>query len=707
MRTRDVMAVLVGLLVVGGVAFGAWTWLSDTLDGDSAADAQPGDDAAATADAYLVAWQSGDLRTMEDLVRDPPEDFAERHRQLLAALEPTQVRVDRGELVAPVDGRATLPVALDLTVPALDEPVTWETELELVRERGQWAVVWSMSTIHPELRPTWRFAVRTEPVDREPILAIDGTPLAGANQVVTFGFQPALVDDPEAIIDAFADALPGSEAAAERELGRGELNDDWFYPVVTVSEARADEASPRLREAPGILRRTEGGVRALVDDGFAHHVTGIIAEATAEQLEELGDDAEVGMEVPQFGLEAVFDDQLTGSDLVQVGLQDASDDEDAELRVVLGEGQQDPSTAVETTIDIGVQRAVENALEGVEDPAAIVVVDGSSGAISASASRPLDGYNRAFAGRYPPGSTFKVVTAEAAIATGLNPGDEVACPAETTIGGLRVPNAGDLALGTTTFEASFADSCNTTFAQLGAELGAEALTDAAERFGFGVEPLVPLTVFGGSFPEPVDTAEVGAASFGQARVEASPLHMAGVAAAITSGTWHQPYLLVDDGPGERRALSTGTTEVLRDLMRATVTDGSGQAAAVDGQEVGGKTGTAQASDGVEHAWFIGTWEGFGFAVLVEDGGAGSEAAAPIAGRLVEELASEFDEADAREDGGSGEDSDDTSPDDVPTIDDDQTAEDADGDGQPAGSADDDGPGPAEDADGLTEVLPDG
>jgi cell division protein FtsI/penicillin-binding protein 2 len=719
-RIRDVLAVLVGVAVVAAVGIGGWTWLSDSVEGDEAAEGEPGEDAEATAASYLDAWEAGDLRTMEELVRDAPEDFADRHRQLEAALEPAGFDIERGELASPVDGRASVPVTLSFELDEVEGPVTWESELELLRARGQWAVEWSLSTIHPELRPTWRFAVSSEPVDREPILAADGTPLSGAGQVVTFGFQPAMVEDDEEVVDAFADALPGSESTAERELGRGDLNDDWFYPVVTVSEARADAVSSRLRQASGILRRTEDGVRALLDDGFAQHVTGVIAEATAEQLEELeeelGDDLEPGVEVPQYGLELVFDDLLTGSDLVQVGLQDADDGEDGELRVVVAEGQADPSEPVETTIDVAVQRAIENTLADIEDPAAIVVVDGSSGAIVGSASRPLGGYNRAFSGRYPPGSTFKIVTAEAALSAGLNPGDELECPEETTVGGLRVPNAGDLDLGTSTLREAFARSCNTTFARLGAELGDEAISEAAERFGFGVEYELPLSSFGGSFPAPADTAEVGAASFGQARVEVSPLHLASVAAAVTTGTWHEPHLLVaDEGEGERRSLATGTTEALQELMAATVTEGSGEDAAVDGEEVGGKTGTAQADGDVEHAWFAGTWEGLGFAILVEDGGAGSEVAAPLAGRLVEQLVTQTsDDVDPADPAGDGEDPAAT-PDDAETGgtdegDGDGEGTDPDDDGNDDGNDDGDGDDeeePQDADDGPTEVLPDG
>jgi cell division protein FtsI/penicillin-binding protein 2 len=695
-RLRDLLAVLVGLAVVGGVAWGGWTYLSEETE-PTVEEAEPGADAVATARAYLDAWAAGDHQAMADHVRQPPEDFIAVHDQLRDGLEPQDLEVvapgldDVDRDTAEEAGELDVDATVTTTVADIAEPISWDVSLRLLRERGQWGVEWTRSSVHPELRPGWRFGRESEPIERYAILAADGTPLAGSGDQVIFGFEPTAVDDPDAVIAAFEEAIPGSESAAARELGRNDLVDGWFYPVATVSQAVADEAAPVLRQVSGVLRRGAEG-RVLYDQEFAYHLVGVVSEATAEQLEELGDPYEPGDEVGQFGLERVFEEQLVGDEIQRVGLIDG---EDGPMRIVLGEGQPEGSGPVETTIDIVVQRAVERSLQGVEEPAAVVVVEGATGAIRGSASRPLSGYNRAFAGRYPPGSTFKVVTAEALLAQGANVDDEVACPAETRVGGLRVPNAGDKDLGTTTLLTAFAESCNTSFATLAADLGGEALTDAAGRFGFGVEPLTPLDAFGGSFPDPVDTAEVGAAAFGQGRVEASPLHLATVAAAAWDGTWRQPFLLEDDGPGESRPLATGAVDGLRPMLLATVEEGTGDTAAVAGEEVGGKTGTAQAPDGVEHAWFVGTWEGYGFAVLVEDGGAGGQTAGPIAGRLVQELAalSELRAADEDADDGDG------------TEDVDEA--DADADGGPDGDGADDGANDGVADDDPDDDAPDG
>jgi cell division protein FtsI/penicillin-binding protein 2 len=663
---RDLLLGLLALAGLAGVAYGGWWVLteSDLLGGSG--DEDPAAAPAETLDTYLAAWEAGDHDAMRELVRDPPEDFVAVHEQLRSGLELESLTAERGEVTVgdpaqDQDGRARAPLTLTVTLPG-ERELTWDTDVELLRERGAWGLQWTHAVVHPDLRPGLLFDREETPVDRAPILAVDGTVLAGSGERITFGFEPTAVTDPETFAETFDEALPGSGAVAERLLARSDLVDGWFYPVVTVSAARADEAWETLRGLGNVLRRTGEG-RTLLADGFAQHVVGRVDEATAEQLEALGPPYAAGDEVGQFGLEQVFEVDLVGGEAVVVSLRDG---ESGPIRHVLDE-HSTGAAPIETTLDVQVQQAIENALVGVERQAAIVVVDAATGAIRGSASRPLSGYNRAFNGRYPPGSTFKVVTAEALLTDGLEPGSEVECPAEAIVGGLRVTNAGGRAFGTTTLRQAFAESCNTTFARLAADrLGGGALADAARRFGFGTEPEVPLAAFGGSFPDPVDAAELGAAAFGQARVEVSVLHLASVAAAAVDGTWRRPHLLVADAGGPSAALSSGTVADLRELLLAVVTEGSGTAAAVPGVEVLGKTGTAQAEGGaVEHAWFLGAWEGLGFAVLVEDGGSGAEVAAPVAARLVAELDALVGgaaddgtaETDAAEDGGDAEEGD--------------------------------------------------
>ncbi|YCK42176.1 penicillin-binding transpeptidase domain-containing protein [Actinomadura sp. ATCC 39365] len=294
-----------------------------------------------------------------------------------------------------------------------------------------------------------------------------------------------------------------------------------------------------------------------------------------------------------------------------------------------------------TTIDLKVHAAGAAALEGVTKPASLVALRASTAEILAVVNKP-GGFNRALLGKYPPGSTFKVVTASALVADGVEPGRTVTCPAEKNIGGFPFHNAGFKDYGTLSFQDAFAHSCNTTFGEMSvAELNGGRLAEVARSFGFGtpIKPGVPAVR--AEFPDPKDDTDLASASIGQGRVLASPLNMASVAAAIASGAWIPPRivsreLVPDDRP---RPLERGVVSALRKLMPAVVTDGTAKGAHFPAGTAG-KTGTAEYGSGKEppaHSWFIGYKGDVAFAVIVEGGGAGSAVAAPVAARFLAAL----------------------------------------------------------------------
>ncbi len=159
-----------------------------------------------------------------------------------------------------------------------------------------------------------------------------------------------------------------------------------------------------------------------------------------------------------------------------------------------------------------------------------------------------------------------------------------------------------------------------------------SLRDTAELFGLGVDPKLELDAFGGDVPPGKDETEEAAAMIGQARILASPLAMAGVAATVQSGEWHRPRLVADDPEETGEPLGPQRAGELRTLMRSVVTSGTGTAlAAVPGEPIG-KSGTAEFGTAVPpktHAWFIAARDDVAVAVLVEEGTSGGEVAAPI------------------------------------------------------------------------------
>lgn len=605
---RQAVAAIAALIVLGAVLFVANQALEER--GDEAALDGPD----ATVDAYLAAWGDGDHDAMAELVRDPAATFTEVHEQLREGLGVDDLTVERTDLVEDVDGRATATAEVTAQVASL-EPLTWPIELRLLRERGRWGVAWGPEALHPDWRPGLRFVTTTAPAQRAPILARDGTELAGPGERVTFGFEPGIVEDADEVVDAFEAAIPGSGATAERLLTQGGLVDGWFYPVTSLPAETASEIGRELTGVPGVLRRSEDGARNLLADGFAEHVVGRTGEATAEELERLGDPYEPGDHVGKTGLEQVLETRLAAREEIRVELRDG---ESGPVRSTLavgaapreGDATGDGTTGpVTTTLDVTVQRAVENTLLGRRGPAAVVVVDVSDGAVRAAASRPLDGFNRAFEGRYPPGTAFAPVVVDALVASGGDAGTTVACPPEDVVAGRRVSNATGADLDDGPLPEAVAAGCATSLAAVGRELGEEALSAAAGRFGADVAPIVPLFANGLSFPAPVDLGEAAVAAAGQGRVEVSPLHLATIAAGAATGRWWPAYLLEEDGPGEAVNLAPGALDALGRLLAAGDTAGAG---------LTGITGAASGPDGTVHSWFLGVVDDLAVAVLVED-----------------------------------------------------------------------------------------
>jgi penicillin-binding protein A len=235
--------------------------------------------------------------------------------------------------------------------------------------------------------------------------------------------------------------------------------------------------------------------------------------------------------------------------------------------------------------------------------------------------------NRAIQVTLPPGSTFKLVTAAAAIENGdyevdddVPGGVSYQLPQTSDDSGLIDNDGRDCGADTIPFREAMANSCNTTFAQLGVQLGADKLREQAEKFGFNqkyLEDLAPQAV--SNYPDEANPPQTGQSAIGQFEVQATPLQMAMVVAGIANqGTVMRPYV-VDEvqsptfevveqtSPEEltRNAVSGSTADQLTDLMVYTVDEGTASPAAIDGVEVAGKTGTAQSgTDAPPYAWFV-------------------------------------------------------------------------------------------------------
>ncbi|MFI2104517.1 peptidoglycan D,D-transpeptidase FtsI family protein [Isoptericola sp. NPDC019693] len=359
-------------------------------------------------------------------------------------------------------------------------------------------------------------------------------------------------------------------------------------------------------------------------------------------------------------------------------------------------GADPEGSSVELTIDPKAQQAAWDALG--DQRGAVVALDPKTGAILALVSKPSfdpndlashstreageaytkllnDTENKPLNSRatnwsYPPGSTFKLVTTAAALESGdYQPDTVIDAPSTYTLTGTQT-QVGNFAgtscasSGQMTLADALRISCNTAFLGLGGELGADAMDEQAEKFGFGKTVDVPFRADASQYdqdPDAMNTAQVELSGIGQGSVTATPLQVAMVSAAIANGgEVMQPYSVdtVRDPQLEvvrqtsptslGRAVSEKTAGQLTDMMKSVVESGSGTSAQISGVQVAGKTGTAQWGDTSKtnpHVWFTGFAPAddpqVAVAVVVESGGdlggqaTGGSVSAPIAKAVME------------------------------------------------------------------------
>lgn len=623
-RRRRIL--IIGLVLLAVAAAAAWWFLRPQPESPDVA-----------ANALAAAWTQGKIQSAP-FGADGPTDVAEQYAALVEGLgEDASATVTVAEVAPPPEDEperttATLDVAWDL---GLEEPWTYQTTADLSLVELTWEVSWSPSLVHPRLEDGLRLATqRTRPARGE-ILAADGTPLVTNRPVVDVGVQPSRTEDVAALTATLEQVLEVDGAAlAERIEAAGP---DQFVPVITLREEDYLAVEDQIFDLPGTVFRRDTLPLAPTRD-FARALLGRAGPVTAEMIEEQPERYVAGDIAGTSGLQARYDEQLFGTPGVQVLL---TGDEPPDDPVLFEQAPVD-GESITITLDERVQRAADDAVAGTGFPTALVALRVSDGQVLAAAnSEEAGGFNLAFEGRVPPGSTFKIVTTAALMQRGLTVDETVSCPNETTVDGRTITNAEDQVLGDIPFRTAFFRSCNTAFVQLSQRLEDGDLADAAAQFGIGQPINVGVPASSGEVPVNESAVDLAAASIGQGRNVTSPLAMAGVVATVARGSYLAPSLVLDPEPeavggGEPAPLPAPIASDLQELTRLVVSEGTGTAVAgVPGGPVHGKTGTAEYGTETPprtHAWFVGYQGDLAFAVLVAEtpDAYGGEVAAPIA-----------------------------------------------------------------------------
>ncbi|QRP44302.1 penicillin-binding transpeptidase domain-containing protein [Amycolatopsis sp. FDAARGOS 1241] len=551
--------------------------------------------------AFLTALGSGDVAAAAAKT-DSPDAAKATLTQIRSALKPDSVEA-ADESVKQSGDTATGRYRLTWHLPK-GRTWTYTADAQLRSAEDGWQVHWQPTVVHPQLTEQQSLALVADPAQPPPVLDRDGFPLLRPQTVIGVVVDPAKTGDTAAVANQLGSALHRFDPTVTARSvldGIKATKPGSAYPVLSLRDTDYEQVKPVIHDLPGVRFTSQ------------------------EHL--LADDRDTGRQVLP-ALRTMVEQQAADGAGWRIVSLDVTGSEAAELFAV---PPKEPP-ALTSTLSGHVQQAAEQALAPVPAPAAIVALQASTGQLLAVAQNPpADAQGPlALTGRFPPGSTFKIVTATAALSAGRVKADSpVACPGTVTFSGRVIPNEGRFDLATVPLAKAFAQSCNTTFAQLSAGLPPTALTDAARSLGVGADFVIPgLTTVTGSVPKADTEVQRAENGFGQGTVVTSPFGMALAAAAVQSGKVPVPTVVKGTtakvtglGPPARPEV----LDAVRSMMRDVVTNGTATALR-DLPDVRGKTGTAQFGDGTHsHGWFVGYQGDLALAVLLTDAGSSKPA----------------------------------------------------------------------------------
>jgi penicillin-binding protein 2 len=558
----------------------------------------------------------------------------------------------------------------------------------VLNDDNEWEIAWTPAAIIPELGDTNRLRLFGNTPTRGPIVDRNGELMATGSTIVTIGVVQAWILDEAMVHEVIGEATGLSpEEIAARYAGQPE---SWFIPVVDITYEQSRVSYDRLTRTSGIQLR-ESAVRSYPHGALASHIVGFVGPITAEELTaapERGlDETDV---TGKAGIEYWGEETLAGRKGGRLAVITPEGNEVA----TLAEAEPTSSRALRLTIDLHLQRACEEALGGRRG--SIVVADIATGKILAMASAPAYDpnvmanplfadqrmglveapeqpfLNRATQGAYPAGSLFKVITMAAALElANVPPSNPHFCSGVWTGLGFPMGCWREEGHGNIDLYHGLEQSCNVVFYETGMHLhsvGETLLQDMAGRFGVGSPTGVEVFESQGLLPTsqwkrealndvwvPGDSVNL---AIGQGFLQVTAAQMTRALVAVANGgTLHELSIVerAEDPTGAaepeyferaeapRVELRPEVLETIRASMRAVAIPPMGTASDVFGDfplPVAGKTGTAESAPGQEpHAWFGGyapfEQPQIAFVGMIEQGGAGSEVAAPMIRQVLE------------------------------------------------------------------------
>ncbi|NNG96615.1 penicillin-binding transpeptidase domain-containing protein [Gordonia araii] len=476
---------------------------------------------------------------------------------------------------------------------------TYTAQVAASRSDTGWSVRWMPTNLHPELGADQRLKFRVIEAPRAEVNEADGSRVMANGTVVGLSFDAKTAQRAGAEPAESAAAAVGALRRFDPKLNAQQIVETSTatgkpYSLIRLSHRDFDQLRDQLA-IPGVVA-TDQAELLPTEPNFA--------PALLTQVRKVVGDETVG--APGWRVDIVNPNGLTAG--------------------VLTDHSPTPSPAVTLTLSRAAQSAAQRAVNASDRfKIAMVVIQPSTGNILAIAQNKRADADGLIAtnGLFPPGSTFKIVTASAAIRANLaHPDSIVPCPGEIQIGSRVIPNYDRFALGDIPLLGAFAQSCNTTFAHLASRMGPSDLANQAAAMGLGATYDIPgLTTASGSVPIAPELVARSEDGFGQGKVLVSPFGLALVAATVAHGSSPVPKFIVGRETtvsGPRPEVDPKIYQEVRPMMRAVVTQGTGTV--VNGMgPIFAKTGEAEYAGG-SHAWFAGYRGDLAFATLIVGGG---------------------------------------------------------------------------------------
>lgn len=551
------------------------------------------------ADAFVAALAARDTAGVA-AVTDRPDDAGDAVERAWDGLQAESLDAQTGAVEVNGD-TAVVDYTYSWRLPR-ERTWTYNGTLDLGRRDGEWVVRWNSTDLHPQLGDTQSMVLRSTEAPRARVNEHAGSDVLVPGSVFSVAFDASESTDVVGTARTLERVIaPYAPTVTAQSIVESSTAASSPYQVVALRQEDYDAVGPGLSAMSGVTV-TEQSDLVSTDRTFAPDLVSQVKKAVMDRV-----------------------DGAAGWSVVTVNANGAE-------QGVLTETAPEPVPSISVSLDRPIQVAAQNAVNVSRDQAMMVVIQPSTGDILAVAQNPAADRDGPVAstGLYPPGSTFKIVTAGAAISEGLaTPETTVPCPGRIVIGERSVPNYNEFSLGDVSMSTAFTRSCNTSFAKLASEMPASALTDAASQFGIGPEyDVVGLPTESGSVPPADELVQRTEDGFGQGRVLVSTFGMALAAATVAHGSTPVPRLIqgIDTAiEGEHPAISPEMVSGLRGMMRSVVTSGTADRIADQG-EVFGKTGEAEVEGG-SHAWFVGYRGDLAFATLVVRGGSSDNAVA--------------------------------------------------------------------------------